>query len=103
MTFATRPVVSGKPYLVRSVRQQAPHALGDFAGDTSFVIDLDGEEYTVWGPGVEAGDLVKVYEKSDEGAGKDIRVWCVSAAADGSFAAMHSGIDVPPQAVAPRV
>jgi hypothetical protein len=102
MTFAApRPVVSGKPYVVRSVRDRAPESLADFIGDTSIVVDLDGEDYTIWGPGVDAGDWVRVYEKTDAGTGKDIRVWAVCPQPDGAFTALHSGIDVPAQAASP--
>ena len=95
-----RPVISGKPYLVRQVQDRTPEQLEDFAGDTTFVLDLDGEDYTVQGPGVEIDLGVRVYEKSDHGFGKDIRCWLVRSAPDGNaFTATHLGVDVPPQAV----
>ena len=102
MTFAApRPVVSGKPYAVRSVRDRTPGSLGDFTGETCVVIDLDGEDYAIWGAGVDCGDRVRVYEKADGGMGKDIRVWAVYPEPDGTFSALHSGIDVPAQADSP--
>jgi hypothetical protein len=95
-----RSVISGKPYVVRQVRGRAPEELEDFAGDTVFVLDLDGEDYTVHGPGVEVETGMRVYEKSDHGVGKDIRCWLVRSAPDGdAFTATHVGIDVPPQAM----
>src|SRR4051794_33843747 len=94
-----RSVISGKPYLVRQVRNHAPEQLDDFAGDTTFVLDLDGEDYTVRGPGVEVETGMRVFEKSDEGFGKDVRAWLVRSASDGhAFTATHVGVDVPPQA-----
>jgi hypothetical protein len=94
------PVISGKPYAVRSVRDRAPSSLEDFLGETSFVLDLDGEAYVVHGPGVTADPGVRVFEKADRGQGKDIRCWLVVAAPDEEvFTATHVGVDVPPQAV----
>ena len=97
MSFpAPRPVVSGKPYRVQNVRGQVPRQLGDFTGDARVLIDLDGEEYTICGPGIEVEDGVRVYEKSDEGLGKDIRVWVVQQAShEAAFLAVHCGTDAP--------
>ena len=95
MSFpAPRPVVSGKPYQVRQIRGQVPRQLSDFTGDARVLIDLDGDEYTICGPGVEVEDGVRLYEKSDEGMGKDIRVWVVCQGGEG-FTAMPAGVDVP--------
>jgi len=101
MPFTTpRSVISGKPYLVRSVRDRVPDQLDDFLGETTFLLDLDGEDYTVRGPGIPADPGVRVFEKSEDGVGKDIRAWLVCPTADGGgFAAMHIGSDVPSQAV----
>jgi hypothetical protein len=91
MTFSTpHAVVSGRRYQVRQVHGHVPRALSDFAGQTAFVLDLEGEDYVVYGAGVEAGGLVRVFEKDEQGYGKDIRVWSVRQAAGGSFTAEHS-------------
>lgn len=83
-----RSVVSGEPYVVRRVRDHRPEHLDDFAGETTFVVDLDDEGYRVCGPGVPAGEAVRVFEKFDDGAGKDVRVWLVESADGGdSFTA----------------
>jgi hypothetical protein len=97
MSFpAPRPVVSGKPYQVRQIRGQVPRQLSDFTGDARVLIDLDGEEYTICGPGIEVGDGVRLYEKSDEGVGKDIRVWTVqSSSEEPAFLVVHCGTDAP--------
>jgi hypothetical protein len=91
---APRPVVSGKPYPVATVASRMPDCLDDFLGTITLVIDLDGEPYTVCGMGVELGqDRVHVYEKSDHGAGKDIRVWTVRRDdVTPSFVMEHTGI-----------
>lgn len=95
-----RSVISGKPYAVRLVHDRVPDRLDDFLGDTTFVLDLDGEDYTVCGPGIPAEPGVRVFEKSDAGAGKDIRAWLVCPPGDGTaFTALHLGIDVPAQAM----
>ena len=73
MTFCPpRSVVSGEPYIVRQVRDRDPERLDDFAGETTFVVDLDDEGYRVCGPGVPADEGMRVFEKSDAGAGKDV-------------------------------
>ena len=97
MSFpAPRPVISGKPYQVRQIRGQVPRQLSDFTGETRVLIDLDGEEYTICGPGVEVEDCVRLYEKSDEGAGKDIRVWLVQPSPqEAAFLVVHAGTDSP--------
>ena len=97
MSFpAPRPVISGKPYRVQQVQGQVPRQLGDFTGDARVLIVLDGDEYTICGPGVEVEDGVRLYEKSDEGMGKDIRVWVVQQAShEDAFLAVHPGVDIP--------
>lgn len=95
-----RSVISGKPYPIVRVDDHAPAALDDFTGQTTFLIDLDGQPYAVCGPGVAVDDGVRVFEKCDEGVGKDIRTWLVCPTAhETSFVATHLGIDVPAQAV----
>jgi hypothetical protein len=95
-----RSVISGKPYPVVQVDDRAPATLDDFTGETTFLIDLDGQSYLVSGPGVPVEDGVRVFEKSEHGVGKDIRTWLVCPSAhEASFVATHLGIDVPAQAV----
>ena len=94
MSFpAPRPVVSGEPYEIRDVQGHAPRQLGDFTGETTFVVDVDDEGYRVCGPGVQTDEYVRVYEKSVEGAGKDVRVWLVQPGDEGtSFTATAAGL-----------
>jgi hypothetical protein len=91
MTFSTlRSVASGKPYPVREVSGRRPRDLADFAGQTDVVLDLDGEDYAVHGVGVTAGDVVRVFEKDEQGFGKDVRVWAVRQdSSAGAFTAEH--------------
>ena len=70
-------VISGKPYPVIEVRDHAPSDLGDFLGETSLVIDLDGDPYPVRGCGAIVGTGVHVHEKDVEHGGKDVRVWAI--------------------------
>ena len=95
MSFpAPRPVISGKAYPVQQVGGVPPQRLDDFTGDSSLLIDLDGEPYTIWGACTSVDGVVRVHEKSDDGRGKDIRVWVVRQDGEG-FTATHPGVDVP--------
>jgi hypothetical protein len=86
------PVISGKPYRIRQVLGHDPHDLSDFAGHTTFVLDLDGQDYTVRGDGLRTDDGAQVYEKDDHGHGKDVRVWAIRHdAPSNSFTAEHFG------------
>jgi hypothetical protein len=99
LVFGTpRPVVSGVPYHVRHVRDREVKGLEDFLGDTTFVLDLNGDEYRVCGPGVADGDGVRVYEKDEEGVGRDIRVWTVRRGSGEVYIAEHC-VPVPHPAV----
>jgi hypothetical protein len=54
-------------------------------------LDVDGEDYRVEGPVVEGDGQVRVFEKDEQGYGKDIRVWTVRPSTDGAgFAAEHT-------------
>jgi hypothetical protein len=88
---APQSVVSGRPYQVREVRDHSVLGLEDFVGDTNFVLDFDGEEYRVCGPGVSDGEAVRVYEKDEHGMGKDVRVWTVRRGAGDVYTAEHLG------------
>lgn len=77
-------IVSGVPYLVTEVGDQAPVALADFAGDVTVRLNGPTGDHTVSGCG-EPGDdhTVRLYEKDHEGTGKDVRVWTVTSGVDG--------------------
>jgi hypothetical protein len=92
LVFGTpRAVVSGVPYQVREVRDREVLGLEDFLGDTTFVLDMDGDEYRVCGPGVPDDDGVRVFEKDEQGVGKDIRVWTVRRCTGDVYMAEHFG------------
>jgi len=57
----------------------------------ALVLDVDGDEYRVCGPGIPDGDGVRVFEKDEEGIGKDIRVWTVQRGAGDVYTAEHFG------------
>ena len=93
-----RAVVSGVPYQVRHVRDHEVLGLEDFLGDTTFVLDMEGDQYLVCGPGIPDGDGVRVFEKDEQGIGKDIRVWTVRRCSGDVYMAEHFG-HVPRSAV----
>ena len=89
MTFPTpQPVVSGVPYAVREVDGRTPTSLEDFIG-ASVAMTVEGATGThvVRGAASRVDGVVKLYEKSDDGVGKDMRTWQISAEDDGSFCA----------------
>ena len=54
-------------------------------------MDVDGEDYRVEGAGVEGDGQVRVFEKYEQGFGRDIRVWTVRPSDDGAgFSAEHT-------------
>jgi hypothetical protein len=87
MTDTPHSVISGVPYSVTAVGDTAPTVLDAFLGETVFTLDMAGHPYVVRGTGDALEGRVRVHEKS-LAAGKDVRVWHVSQAADG-FTAEH--------------
>ena len=79
-------VISGRPYPVSDVEGAAPGSLEDFLGDRRFTIDMAGHAYAVHGIGSRLDEQVRFHEKSQ--AGKDVRVWHVTASGTG-FCAEH--------------
>jgi hypothetical protein len=89
--FTAVPVASGVPYHVIHVSDLTPTNLQDFVGRHSITIRTNTAE-VLWIPGQGVVDdySVKFYEKGRGGVGKDIPVWHISAAGDGtSFFAEH--------------
>ena len=94
---APRAVVSGTPYRIVRVADREPFALDDFIGETTFVLDLDGGPYTVYGAGTTAPIGVRFHEKDAEGSGKDIRVWAIHRhPSEPAFIAEHVTPSEPP-------
>jgi len=83
----------------RTVASGVPHRiLGASAGDGCdleaiedsdwFAVDLRGQEYRVCGEGSRHGDAVRFHEKTDDGHGKDVRVWTIRQEPDGALVAV---------------
>lgn len=84
MTYDTPDlVISGVPFPVTEVDGRVPSTLEDFVDDVTFVVADRSGPRTVIGAGHREGDQVRVHEKAAHGSGKDVRVWCVRATADG--------------------
>jgi hypothetical protein len=86
MFSAPQPVASGCPYAVTEVSGHQPDQLDEFVGDTAFMLIRDRQICYVGGTGVRTGGDVRFLEK-DAATGKDIRVWCITAAGAHRFAA----------------
>jgi hypothetical protein len=71
-------VPSGMSVPVLAVEGRTPGSLEDFAGDVSFLVDLD-PPHLVQGCGTVQGTTVRFHEKDVGNTGKDIRVWAVRA------------------------
>ncbi|WP_432490864.1 hypothetical protein [Kineococcus gypseus] len=82
-------VVSGRRYAVERVGGRAPSALEDFAGETSLRLTHGAEVHEVAGVGRVVDGAVRFHEKRGDPGGKDVRVWRISAGADG-FEAEHT-------------
>jgi hypothetical protein len=85
--------VSGVPYPITSAAgDETPGSLDQFVGDTSFTIQMRGF-HVVHGYGAFDGKSVRFYEKDNNGVGKDIRVWRITAPSGsdsgGKFLACH--------------
>lgn len=86
---APSPVPSGMSMPVLEVQGHPPVVLQEFAGDVSFVVDLD-PPLVIQGSGRIDGRTVRFHEKDLDHGGKDIRVWEVRDGGDGRFVAMHA-------------
>ena len=76
-------VVSGRRYAVERVGDRAPRALEDFAGETSLRLVHGAEAHELAGFGRVVEGAVRFHEKRGGPGGKGVRVWRVTAAADG--------------------
>lgn len=84
-------VVSGLPYPVTDIAGRPPQSLADFVTATDFTIDMEHQPYVVHGSGMEREECVRFYEKgADDEGGKDVRVWQITATAEGGFLAEHA-------------
>lgn len=88
--IATQPIVSGRTYQVLEIADQGSVTLEGFVGPARFLVDLDGVPYPVCGVGRRVGDVVRFYQKTHDGQGRDIRTWEIRAAGAGAgFCARH--------------
>ena len=89
MSFSTPMTVpSGMSVPVLAVGGRSPQSLDDFAGEVSFLVDLD-PPHLVQGSGVVHGRTARFHEKDVDNSGKDIRVWTISSQG-GRFVAEHA-------------
>jgi len=73
-------IVSGVPYEVIEVDGKPPVALSELEGPVTMTATGPTGEHSIAGAGEHVhGDTVRVHEKFDDGAGKDVRVWTVSS------------------------
>jgi len=72
-------VVSGVPYVVTLVNGRPPESLNDFVGEAVVAITVAAAEQVViiHGSVRRDGDAVVIYEKDNDGIGKDVRTWRV--------------------------
>ena len=86
-SFTPTMIVSGVSYEVVEVGGRVPTALADFAGASSFALQGPTGRHEVHGSGTEHDGRVRFHEKSDGGAGKDVRVWTIHQTEAGGFCA----------------
>src|SRR5829696_1371739 len=86
-------VTSGVPYTVTAVNGRLPGSLDDFGTDiVELVASLRAQQVTICGSGRRVDDrCVVVHEKTNDGAGKDVRTWEITADA-GPFEATERSI-----------
>ena len=91
MTYTTPEAVpSGLPHRVTSVAGRTPSRIDEFLGDTEFVIDKQGAEYTIRGCGMRGDNDVLFNEKDLEHEGKDMRIWQIWGSDQGYEAAQKA-------------
>lgn len=88
MTFlADEAVGSGQLYPVTDVDGRTPRSLADFRGAVCVTLIRNGEAVQMLGEGCEAQTGVRFHQKDPTRDGKDVRVWAITEALDGSFVA----------------
>lgn len=89
MTFPTpQPVVSGVPYTVVDVDGRPSSDLDDVVG-AAVALTVEGStgRHTIRGAASRVDGAVRLYEKSEDGVGKDLRTWRIDRADDGALVA----------------
>jgi hypothetical protein len=76
MTYPTPELVaSGVPYAVRSVNDRSPSSIADFDGVVAVAVEGVTGSHLIHGVTACTDDSACLYEKSEDGVGKDIRTW----------------------------
>jgi hypothetical protein len=83
------PIVSSAPYVVTDLDGRKPGQVSDFVGSISALIERNGQTHQVVGTGGEVDGSVRIYEKDAGADGRDVRVWDLTQADDGSFTVIH--------------
>lgn len=73
-------VASGVPYHVEQVNGHHPRLMEDFVEEPVNSITAESGEQTIeiQGPGRRDDDTVVIYEKDQQGEGRDMRTWSVT-------------------------
>jgi len=83
------PIDSGRGYRITAVDGRDPSRLDEFVGENTFTIIKDGVPQSVFGTGTPMIDSIRFYQKDSTPVARDIRVWNISQASDGTFHARH--------------
>ena len=76
MTYPTPQLVaSGVPYAVRTVNDRSPSSMSDFDGLVAVAVAGVTGEHVIHGVSAHADGAVRLFEKGEDGVGKDIRTW----------------------------
>ena len=88
MTYPTPELVaSGVPYAVRTVNDRSPSSIADFDGIVTVAIEGVTGAHVIRGVSAHADGTVRLFEKSEDGLGKDIRTWDIHPATSAGFTA----------------
>ncbi|MDC7122426.1 hypothetical protein OMK64_12870 [Cellulomonas fimi] len=88
MTYPTPALVaSGVPYAVRTVNDRSPSSLSDFDGVVAVAVEGVTGAHVIRGISVHADGAVRLFEKSEDGVGKDVRTWDIHPGAPAGFTA----------------
>ena len=89
MSYPTpQPVVSGVPYTVVDVDGRTPSELDDVVGPTvALTVEGTTGRHTIRGAASRVDGTVRLYEKAEDGVGKDMRTWRIDRDGDGALIA----------------
>ena len=88
MTYPTPALVaSGVPYAVRTVNDRSPSSMDDFDGLVAVAVEGVTGTHVIHGISAHADGTVRLFEKSDDGVGKDVRTWDIHPGTTAGFTA----------------